>query len=97
MSVDVESTKLRLIELIMSINDDTVLTLLEEEANKIKQRVEPQLPDVSKAVRPLRSNVSLEEIKQEQNYTPVSYQEYRSQADALELHEPIEELLSLLD
>ena len=97
MSLDIENTKLRLIELIISINDDTMLSLLEEEANKIKERVEPQQPDIRKAVKPIRSNVSLEEIKRDQNYTPISYLEYRSQADALELNEPIEELLSLLN
>jgi len=52
--------------------------------------------NVFDAVKPIRSNVSLEQIMAEQNYKPISYKEFRKLADKLELEEPIEELLALL-
>ncbi len=89
--------KLNIIEIIMGINNDDALAEIENQAIKIKNQIteKPKL-NVMDAVKPIRSNVSLEEIMAEQNYKPVSYKEFRKIADQLELKEPIEELLALL-
>lgn len=55
---------------------------------------EKKKPNVWNAVKPIRSNVSLEQIMLEQNYQPISYQKFRELADKLELKESIEDLLS---
>ena len=96
MEVNLESTKLRLIQLIMSINDDIALIELERKASEITEKTEENHPDINLAVKPILSNISLEEIDKKQNYHPVSYEEFRMDADKLNLEESIEELLTLL-
>ena len=87
--------KLSIIEIIMGINNDAALKVIEDEALKIKDQVS-KTPNIFDAIKPIRSNVSLEQIKKEQNYKPISYKEFRKIADELALEEPIEELLALL-
>lgn len=96
MEVNLENTKLRLIQLIMSINDAITLTELEKKASEITGKLDKPIPNVELAVKPIRSNVSLEEIDRKQNYHPVSYQKFRADADKLEFEQPIEELLAML-
>lgn len=91
----VVARKLNIIEIIMSINNDAALKVIEDEALKVKDQVS-KTPNIFDAIRPIRSNVSLEQIKKEQNYKPISYQEFRKMADELALEESIEELLALL-
>jgi len=49
-----------------------------------------------KAVKPIRKGVSLEQMMKEQNYKPITYQEFRAKADNLEWNETLEELLEAL-
>lgn len=96
MDVKLESTKLRLIQLIMNINDAITLVELERKAFEITEKTTKNKPAISLAVKPILSNISLEEIDKKQNYQPVSYAQFRRDADKLKLKEPIEELLTLL-
>jgi len=96
MDINLENTKLRLIQLIMSLNDDIALTELERTASKITEQSAGNNPDVNLAVRPIFSNLSLDEIDRRQDYHPVSYEKFRKDADKLNLEEPVEELLTLL-
>ena len=59
MNVSINILKFRLIELVMSMDNATALQELEQQANRIVQT----RPNVKDAVRPIRSNVSLEDIK----------------------------------
>lgn len=80
----------------MSINDDNALSTLERKAIEITDESTEKRLRVDLAVKPIRSNVSLEEIDKEQNYSPVSYEKFRADADKLEINESIEELLGML-
>ena len=80
----------------MSINDDNTLIALEQKAIEITDESNEQGLNVDLAVKPIRSNLSLEEIDKEQNYNPVSYEKFRADADKLGINEPIEELLAML-
>ena len=80
----------------MSINDDNTLIALEQKAIEITDESNEQDLNVDLAVKPIRSNLSLEEIDKEQNYSPVSYEKFRADADKLGINEPIEELLAML-
>ena len=53
-------------------------------------------PDIQKAVKPLRSNVSLDDLKKEQNYQLISYEEFEGMAKELDWEESVEELLAML-
>lgn len=90
-----EQTKLKrmnVIELIMRIESEKVLAAIEQEA--LRHLESQQTPNVWEAARPIRSNVSLEQIMEEQNYRPISYEEFRALAKEVELDDPIEELLA---
>ena len=77
--------------IIFIITDDQQCGLTSIEGNPISKT-----PNIFDAIKPIRSNISLEQIKKEQNYKPISYKEFRKIADELALEEPIEELLALL-
>lgn len=79
----------------MSIENEGILTKFEDEAIKIKAQKNNQLK-LSKAIKPIRTNVTLEQLKKEQNYQAISYEEFRQLADKIEIKEPIEELLGML-
>lgn len=94
MVLNIDRKKIKLIQLIMSIDDDNALAVLEEKASEFSDLSVERLDDLNKAVKPIRSNVTLEEIDKGQGYEPVSYSKFRSDADKLQIEEPIEELLS---
>ena len=48
------------------------------------------------AVKPIRTNVTLDQIKAEQNFKPVSYQTFRKKANEIEWEQDLEELLGAL-
>ncbi|MCB9035543.1 MAG: hypothetical protein H6557_02880 [Lewinellaceae bacterium] len=62
---------------------------------ELKEKIKKN-PNVLDAIKPIRANVSLEQIKKEQNYKPISYKEFRELADKIGIEESIEELLALL-
>jgi len=90
----VEAKKLNIIKVIMSIDNAQALDQLEEQVIQLKRQTEQ--PDIAAAIRPIRKNVTLEQIVEEQNYKPISYQEFRKKADEIEWEEPLEELLGML-
>ena len=95
MTVDIKYIKLDLIKLIMNSDDTELLAKIEQEL--LQNSKNPMvLSDLEKAVKPIRKNVTLEQIDMEQTYTPFNYAEFRSIADELELVEPVEELLKML-
>lgn len=96
MTIDIRDKKFSLIELIMSVEDTEVLEAIEREINRINEEGQNPSPDINKAVRPIRSNVTLSDIDKEQDYTAFDYQEFRVLADEVGLEEPIEELLEAL-
>ena len=49
-----------------------------------------------KGVKPIRENVTLEQIRAEQNYKPITYKEFREIADQIEWEESLEELLDAI-
>ncbi len=95
MQLTIDHTKLKLIELLMSINDSQTLAEIEKEAERIKEKT-TTLPNLQDAIKPARSNLTLTQIMEEQNYQPVSYVEFRAVADEFVFEESIDELLELL-
>ncbi|MEN0046889.1 MAG: hypothetical protein AAF806_07530 [Bacteroidota bacterium] len=66
-----------------------------EELKEAARKESPKL-DVTKAATATRKNVSLEQLKKEQNYQPISYKEWRAKADEIEWEESLEELLAAI-
>jgi len=50
-----------------------------------------------RAIKPLKKSTSVEEMITEQAYSPVMKEEFYTKASKIEIDEPLEELLSMLD
>ena len=91
----IESRKLDIIKVVMDIQNEEALSKFEGEATKLKNNQNGK-PSIQDAIKPIRKNISLEQLKKEQNYQPISYEAFRQLADKIEIEEPIEELLAML-
>lgn len=91
---DIQTLKSDIVKMLTNTTDIKTLKSIHRELETAKV----DEPDMSfmEAVRPIRESVSLEEIMAEQNYKPVSYEEFRAKADEIEWEEPLEELLEAI-
>ena len=48
------------------------------------------------AVKPIRQSVTIEELIKEQNYTPITAEEFYKEVAELNIEEPLDELLAML-
>ncbi len=94
--VNQQIRKLNIIELVMGINDDGLLAAIEQEALQLIQQTIKK-PNVWDAVKPIRKNVSLAQMIEEQQTKPISADTFFSLAREVELNDPIEELLADLN
>jgi len=96
MTVNTNDIKMNIINIITSIDDA-------EELERIYHSLEKKIADGSKkhnikdAIIEIREGVSYKEILAEQNYQPISYNEFRELADKIEWEHSLEELLAELD
>lgn len=84
---ELEALKKDTIEMIVLLRDFDILQQVHQQLKSYNA------PKFMEGVRPIRENVSFEQILAEQNYTPISYQNFREQAEELGEDTPIEELL----
>jgi len=52
---------------------------------------------LEKMMQPTRPHVTVAELVKEQNYQPIPREEFYKLADELDIQEPIEDLLKMLD
>ncbi len=96
MTVNTNDIKMNIINIIARIDDADELeriyhSLEKEKFNNIKK------PDIKAAIVEIREGISYKEILAEQNYQPISYNEFRELADKIEWEHSLEELLAELD
>ena len=85
----IQERKYNLIQQIVLLQNEQVLAQLEAQINQ--QRL------WNKAVRPLKTEISIETLIKEQNYKPISKENFFEQANAIQITEPLDELLAMLD
>lgn len=68
----------------------------ESNDNQTIEQFDGSSPDVMDTVTRIRPFVPLDEIVAQQQYQPITYAEFRSIADEIEIEEPIQELLGML-
>ena len=93
MTQDLGNRKYKIIEEIIKIEDESVLSALEKqlEANKLNTLL------WNKIMIPMRKTISIEEMIQEQNYKPITANEFFQLTDELAIEEPLEDLLAQLN
>lgn len=84
-----------IIQFLYQVDDVKLLETIYQQMTETVKKVKKQ-PAFMKAVKPIRKNVSLAQIKAEQNYKPVDYQTFRAIADKMVWNESLEELLAAL-
>jgi hypothetical protein len=88
--------KYRLIQLIMSVDNDEILSSIEDTIAKSQKPSPSPKPSFWDAVKPIRKGVPFEQLLAEQGYKPLTYEAFRSKADEVDMQESVEELLALL-
>jgi hypothetical protein len=92
MTLNLDTRKYRLIKTIMDLNDEMSIGFLENQVEELEQKAK-----FWEAIKPIKKATTLEEMIAEQNYKPISAAAFFEQASAIEMNEPIEELLEMLD
>jgi len=94
MSKNLDSKKLKLIKIIMSIGEENLLDKIDY---NIYESQNGHTAILEKVVQPTKKSISIEEMIKEQNYTPISADEFFQLAGQLEIEESLENLLAQLD
>ena len=87
-----DSRKYRLIQAIMGMEDEAKLGEFEA---LIAADTDVEL--LENMMQPTRPHITVAELVEEQNYQPISRDEFYKLADDLDIQEPIEDLLKMLD
>lgn len=81
--------------MLMKVEDEQILNAVESQIALVKPNIVDK-PSFRDAVKPIRKDVSFQELLAEQNYQPVSYETFRGMASEIGIEEPVEELLGML-
>lgn len=70
----------------------------EDDVSKIEAQVKAiqSSNDFISQIKPTRKGVTVEQLIEEQNYTPIKREEFFAKAKALDIQEPLEDLLAQL-
>lgn len=88
--IAIETRKYKLIEQIMKLDNAVAISKLEEQVKKLENE------KFWKAIKPMRKNITVEQLKEEQNYTPISKEDFYKKVAELNITEPLDELLEML-
>ncbi len=103
MVTNIESRKVELIAFIVMLQQEEAISAIEKIVQEVKsskkQKHEQQMvseAEVQYFKRPIRENVTVEELIQEQNWQPIDENKMDAIVKRLDIQEPIELLLSQL-
>lgn len=102
MVTNIESRKVELIAFIALLQQEEAISAIEKTVQEVKSTKKQKQQIVSEAEvqyfkRPIRENVTVEELIQEQNWQPIDENKMDAIAKRLNIQEPIELLLSQLN
>jgi hypothetical protein len=93
MTKNLDKRKYRLIQEIINMDDESSIARIEDQIEAIQKE-----NNIWHAVlKPMRKTITLEEMKEEQNYIPLDEKTFFEMADEVGIEESIEELLAMLD
>ena len=106
--MDLQSRKILFIQEFLKLQNEEVLKYLEEmlhqkknkdyDEDKAKANKEvSQDLNIWEAIKPIKKSYSIEEMIKDQNYQPIDKDAFYKKAKALNITEPLAELLSQLD
>jgi len=93
MTKDLDKRKYQLIRQIMNLDDEKAISRIEHQLEFIHEDSDLWFS----IIQPIRKSVSIDEMIEEQGYKPIGKEEFFEMVDELEIEEPLEELLSMLN
>lgn len=93
MTKNIDERKYKLIREIMELDNETILSRIEEQLASIKADKDLW----SKVIKPVKDSITVEQMIREQNYQSIDRDSFFESVNGLEITESIEELLSMLD
>ena len=86
-----ENRKQQLIQDILKLEKEEDVSKIEAQVKEIQSS-----DDFISKIKPTRKGVTLEQLIEEQNYTPIKREEFFAKTKALDIQEPLEDLLAQL-
>lgn len=86
-----------IIEILLKIEDVNTLKLIHYDLIQEEVSKTNETPSFMEGVRPIREDVSIEEMILEQNYEPITYEKLRSNIEDIEWNESLDEVLEALN
>lgn len=100
MTLNIGDWKLKLIEEIMQLNNEQSLRKIEQEIRSLsaaEKELEQQKAELKDIIKPIKRSISIDDMIREQGYTPIKRDDFYKKVSKLQIEEPLEELLSMLD
>lgn len=94
MTKKLDDRKYRVIQEIVRIEDENLLSALEEQLEQAKLG---NTDLWSRVMKPIKKTITIEEMIKEQNYKPIEAEDFFAQAEGLKIEESLEELLAELN
>jgi len=96
MTLNTNDIKMNIINIISQIDDADKLERIYKnlEQDNLKSDLKPNIQD---SVTEITEGLTYKQILEEQNYKPITYEEFRELADQIEWDHSLEELLAELD
>lgn len=101
-ATNIETRKMELISFIITLQQEDAVAAFERIVPSVKKVVKPKQNgqngalDLAHFARPTRENITIEELMQEQHSTPINKARMDAIVKAMNIQEPIEELLAQL-
>ena len=96
MVLNLKDRKLKLIQEIINLKTPAALSKIEQQVKLISES-EVSKNNFWEAIKPIKKAVSIEEMIAEQNYKPIKKAVFYKKTAKLNIKEPLEDLLSMLD
>lgn len=90
--MNIEALKLELVNKIMALKDAYDLMKIKATLKDMSSTEEI----IKRLSKPTRKSINIEQLKKEQNYQPINKKELFAKIDALNIEEPLDELLQMI-
>lgn len=93
MTLNIQDRKLRLIRRIAALEDEQALSDIEA---RLHSNDAPDTDVFHDIIKPTRQQLTVADLIEEQNYTPITKEVFYEKVEKLNIEEPLEDLLAML-
>lgn len=93
MTINIQDRKLRLIQRIAALDNEQALSDIEAQ---LDAKVDSTNDVFDGIIKPTRKQLTVEDLIEEQNYQPITKEQFYEKVEKLNIEEPLEDLLAML-